>query len=112
MPVLKFPRGAERPAEEKPRSEPDRGNPAVRDRRGACGNMGVMGAGLRPGGKPSDVPPYPYMLRAPHFYPDHSTNMWHDNVVNGAPGNHPAKFDPDYCGACHDYVAQAVPIST
>jgi hypothetical protein len=70
MPVLKFPRGAERPAEEKPRSEPDRGNPAVRDRRGACGNMGVMGAGLRPGGKPSDVPPYPYMLRAPHFYPD------------------------------------------
>jgi hypothetical protein len=42
----------------------------------------------------------------------HSTMMWHDNVTNGAPGSHPAKFDPDQCGSCHDYVAQAVPIST
>ena len=54
----------------KPRSEPDRGNPAVRDRRGACRNVDKMGAGMRPGGKPRDSPPYPKMLRALHFYPD------------------------------------------
>src|SRR5262245_11360033 len=35
-----------RPAEEKPRSEPSRGNPAARDRREACGNVSMMGAGL------------------------------------------------------------------
>jgi len=53
-----------------PRSEPSRGNPAARDRREACGNVGMMGAGLRPSGKPLDQPPYPKMLGAPHFYPD------------------------------------------
>jgi hypothetical protein len=37
---------------------------------GACGNVGLMGAGLRPVGKPMDKPPYPKRLRAPHFYPD------------------------------------------
>lgn len=42
----------------------------------------------------------------------HSTTMWHDNAVNGVPGNHPAKFDPDYCGNCHDYEAQQVPYAT
>ena len=31
-----------------PRSEPSRGNPAARDRREACGNVGMMGAGLAP----------------------------------------------------------------
>ena len=30
----------ERQQGEKPRSEPDSGNPTVRDRRGACGNVG------------------------------------------------------------------------
>ena len=30
--------------EGKPRSEPDRGNPAVRDRRGACGNVVANGS--------------------------------------------------------------------
>ena len=49
----------------------DWGNPTVRDRRGACGIVCIMGAGLRPVGKPTDTPPYPTMLRAPHFYPDH-----------------------------------------
>ena len=48
----------------KPRSEPDWGNPAVRDRRGACGNVDRMGAGMRPSGKPLDKPPDPAMLRA------------------------------------------------
>ena len=37
-----------------PRSEPSRGNPAARDRREACGNVSMMGAGLRPSGKPLD----------------------------------------------------------
>src|SRR6516225_10368141 len=59
-----------RPAEEMPRSEPSRGNPDARDRRGACGNVSMMGAGLRPSGKPLDQPPYPKMQSAPHFYPD------------------------------------------
>lgn len=44
-----------------PRSEPSRGNPAARDRREACGNVRMMGAGLRPSGKPLDSPPYPKM---------------------------------------------------
>lgn len=54
-----------------PRSEPDSGKPTVRDRRGACGNVVMMGAGLRAIGKPMDLPPYPKITRAPHFYPDH-----------------------------------------
>jgi len=37
---------------------------------GACGNVGRLGAGLRPIGKPMDSPPDPSRLRAPHFYPD------------------------------------------
>jgi hypothetical protein len=31
----------------------------------------IMGAGLRPIGKPMDSPPYPTITRAPHFYPDY-----------------------------------------
>ena len=56
--------------EGKPRSEPDWGNPTVRDRRGACGIVVAMGAGLRPNGKPLDRPPDPAVMCAPHFYPD------------------------------------------
>jgi hypothetical protein len=41
-------------------------------KRGACGNVGVMGAGLRPIGKLMDLPPDPTMLRALHFYPNHT----------------------------------------
>lgn len=59
--------------EGKPRSEPDRGKPAVRDRRGACGNVVAMGAGLRPIGKPMERPPDPTVAGAPHFYPDCET---------------------------------------
>ena len=58
-----------RPWEEMPRSEPDSGHPTVRDRRGACGNVAVMGVGLRPMGKPVDKPPNPSLVRAPHLYP-------------------------------------------
>ena len=57
--------------EDMPRSEPDSGNPTVRDRREACGNVGIMGTGLRPIGKPLEQPPDPTMRRALHFYPDH-----------------------------------------
>ncbi len=52
----------------KPRSEPDSGNPTVRDRRGAPGNV-AMGAGLRPIAKAMDWPPDP-KARAPGIYPD------------------------------------------
>ena len=47
-----------RPATERPRPEPDWGKPTVRDRRGACGNVSIMGAGLRPIGKSMEPPPY------------------------------------------------------
>jgi len=43
-------------------------------KRGACGNVSMMGAGLRPMGKPLDQPPDPARLRAPHFYPNPSVN--------------------------------------
>lgn len=50
------------------RSEPDRGNPAVRDRRGACRTV-TMGAGLRPSAKVLETPPDPTVY-ALHFYLD------------------------------------------
>jgi hypothetical protein len=37
--------------------------------------VSMMGAGLRPHGKPWDEPPYPKMHRAPHFYPDQRLNF-------------------------------------
>lgn len=52
----------------KPRSEPDSGNPTVRDRRGASGNV-AMGAGLRPRTKVLDQPPDPN-AHASEIYPD------------------------------------------
>ena len=55
-------------ADEKPRSEPDSGNPTVRDRREASGNV-AMGAGLRARVKTLEPPPDP-KVRAPDFYPD------------------------------------------
>jgi hypothetical protein len=54
----------ERPQEDKPGSEPDWGDPTVRDRRGACGNVALRGVGDEPD---------PKSVRAPHFYPDQST---------------------------------------
>ena len=70
MSVLEFRRESGKAHEGKPRSEPERGNPAFRDRRGACGNVAATGAGLRPIGKPLDRPPDPTVACAPHFYPD------------------------------------------
>src|SRR3954451_25055973 len=55
-------------AKGKPRSEPDSGNPTVRDHRGARGDM-AMGVGLRPTAKAVDEPPNP-KARAPRIYPD------------------------------------------
>jgi hypothetical protein len=70
MSVLKPRRESGKAHEGKPMSEPERGNPAFRDRRGACGNVATTGAGLRPIGKPLDRPPDPTVACAPHFYPD------------------------------------------
>jgi hypothetical protein len=70
MSVLKPRRESGKAHEGKPRSEPERGNPAFRDRRGACGNVATTGAGLRPIGKPLDRPPDPTVACAPHFYPN------------------------------------------
>ena len=56
-----------------PRSEPDSGNPTVRDRRGACGDM-AMGVGLRPRPKGLDEPPDP-TAHASEIYPDCCKNM-------------------------------------
>jgi len=51
-----------------PRSEPDSGNPTVRDRRGASRNV-TKGVGLRTRAKALEVPPNP-TVRALDFYPD------------------------------------------
>ena len=56
-----------------PRSEPDSGNPTVRDRRGASGDV-TMGAGLRPSTKGLDKPPDP-TAHASEIYPDCCGNM-------------------------------------
>ena len=53
-----------------PRSEPDSGHATLRDRREACGNVAVMGAGLRAIGKSMDSPPDRTTARASHFFPD------------------------------------------
>jgi len=37
--------------------------------------VSMMGAGLRPHGKPWDEPPYPKMHGASHFYPDQRLNL-------------------------------------
>jgi hypothetical protein len=37
----------------------DSGNPTVRDRREACGNVVIMGDGLRPIGKPLEIATVP-----------------------------------------------------
>ena len=68
--VLKLRRESGKAHEGKQRSEPDWGNPTVRDRRGACGIVVSMGAGLRPSRKLLDRPPDPAVTCAPHFYPD------------------------------------------
>ena len=68
--VLKLRRESGKAHEGQPGSEPDWGNPTVRDRRGACGNVVSTGAGLRPNGKLLDKPPDPAVTCAPHFYPD------------------------------------------
>ena len=67
-----------------PRSEPDSGKPTVRDRRGACGNVAVMGVGLRAIGKPMEQPPNPKTASAPHFYPDpHFINLGLPDWLDG-----------------------------
>ncbi len=60
--------GAGKAAGGQPGSEPDSGNPTVRDRRGASGNV-ATGAGLRATAKAVDSPPDP-TARAPELYPD------------------------------------------
>jgi hypothetical protein len=37
--------------------------------------VSMMGAGLRPQGKPWDQPPYPKVQGAPHFYPDQRLSL-------------------------------------
>jgi hypothetical protein len=59
MSVLELRRVSGKAHEGKPRSEPERGNPAFRDRRGACGNVTAKRAGLRPNWKRMDWPPNP-----------------------------------------------------
>ena len=68
--VLKLRRESGKAHEGQPGSEPDWGNPTVRDRRGACGIVVSTGAGLSPSGKLLDRPPDPAVMCAPHFYPD------------------------------------------
>ena len=55
---LSFVRCGKRPRE-RPRSEPDSGNPTVRDRRGACGNV-TMGMAIR--ARKAEMPIQPKLL--------------------------------------------------
>ena len=52
--------------------------------------MGMMGAGLRPSGKPLDQPPYPKMHGAPHFYPDRQQRSPVAVIVISDVGDRPA----------------------
>ncbi len=54
-----------------PRSEPDSGNPTVRDRREALRNV-TTGLDLWPGAKATEMSPAP-TVRALNFYPDNRT---------------------------------------
>jgi len=55
----------------RPRSEPDWGNPTVRDRRGACGNVDQGGIRIPPRiSKERVLETLHLPLRAPQFYPD------------------------------------------
>jgi hypothetical protein len=48
-----------------------------------------MGDGLRPIGKPLDLPPYPKMPRAPHFYPDNEVDRMLERAkANTRSGKH------------------------
>ena len=54
-----------------PRSEPDWGNPTVRDRRGACGNVDYGGTRTPPRvSKERVLETLRLTLRAPQIYPD------------------------------------------
>ena len=55
-----------------PRSEPDPVDPAVRDRRGACGNVMSWSDGLLPRSRKrwTHRKSLTYNRRAPYFYPD------------------------------------------
>ena len=69
----------------KPRSEPDSGNPTVRDRRGACGNV-AMGMAIR--ARKAETPKQPsccLRLRALHFYPDHLESIRQSRVRDLTP---------------------------
>lgn len=92
--VLKLRRGFGKTHEGKPRSEPDWGNPTVRDRRGACGIVVSMGAGLRPNGKLLDRPPDPAVTCAPHFYPDHLREAWRELMFADTEQQAKATRDP------------------
>jgi hypothetical protein len=77
-------------AKGKPRSEPDWGKPAVRDRREAYGNV-ARGVGLRPTAKAVDSPPNPN-VHAPQLYPDCFIVL---KTIRGIPG-----LALEYSGTC------------
>ena len=88
----------------KPRSEPDSGNPTVRDRRGACGNV-AMGAGsgcsAKAGAKPSGhgrvvaggirIDHRTLKARASHFYPNQSEAVRSKRIEKRRRSNKPQR---------------------
>lgn len=69
-----------------PRPEPDSGNPTVRDRRGALGNVAL---GLRPGAQVPEMPPQ--RVRALNFYPDNRTSGLKGECGDGLAGRAPRR---------------------
>ena len=72
MSVLKLLRDCGKAHEGKPRSEPDWGKPTVRDRRGACGIVAVIGSRkvAHRDNRWRMPPDVTTVACAPHFYPD------------------------------------------
>ena len=68
----------------RPRSEPDWGNPTVRDRRGACGNVDHGGTRTPPRvSKERVLETLRLKLCAPQFYPDRGEMVVEQNEKGG-----------------------------
>ena len=64
--------------------------------------IGVMADGLRPIGKPLDLPPYPKMPRALHFYPDQMLQ----STATGAGARLALFAHRTPCRCCRELTAQ------
>ena len=88
MSVLELRRDLGKAHEGKPRSEPDRGNPAVRDRRGACGIAVFNGSRTQANREIDGVATGPYLHGRAAFLsrPSHGVCAWLEEFYGFARG--------------------------